>query len=158
MTYSRVDVREKRIFPSSHTTTSISDEILRGPRRAQEAPGCVLTLSCSFAALAIGFKGAARDEPFCCLAVFRLVGGRLARPRPRHKSRVERGALLGGLILGRPRQYHVADLFGAPWQLLETRVNLPFGKHSSGESCTKLRLKLDVCGRGVTAAPRKHFR
>jgi len=95
---------------------------------------------------------------FCCLAVFRLVGGRLARPRPRHKSRVERGALLGGLILGRPRQYHVADLFGAPWQLLETRVNLPFGKHSSGESCTKLRLKLDVCGRGVTAAPRKHFR
>jgi len=44
-----------------------------------EAPECVLTLSCSFAALAIGFKGAARDEPFCCLAVFRLVGGGLAR-------------------------------------------------------------------------------
>jgi|SRR6266853_516067 hypothetical protein len=46
--------RKKEIFPSSHTTTSISDEILRGPRRAQEAPGCVLTLSCSFASLAIG--------------------------------------------------------------------------------------------------------
>src|SRR6267154_4334019 len=46
--------RKKEIFPSSHTTTSISDEILRGPRRAQEAPGCVLTLSCSFASLEIG--------------------------------------------------------------------------------------------------------
>src|SRR6266436_3324557 len=30
MTYSHVDVRKKEIFPSSHTTTSISDEIVRG--------------------------------------------------------------------------------------------------------------------------------
>ena len=30
MTYSRVEVRKEEIFPSSHTTTSISDEIVRG--------------------------------------------------------------------------------------------------------------------------------
>jgi hypothetical protein len=30
MTYSRVDVPEKETFPSTHTTTSISDEIVRG--------------------------------------------------------------------------------------------------------------------------------
>jgi hypothetical protein len=30
MTYSRGDVPEKEIFPTTHTTTSISDEIVRG--------------------------------------------------------------------------------------------------------------------------------
>src|SRR6266853_2530184 len=45
--------RKKEIFPSSHTTTSISDEILRGLDLPRRLPG-VLTLSCSFASLAIG--------------------------------------------------------------------------------------------------------